>query len=343
MQEIKMRLMDRQPSPEFEQLQLDLSDKSSVLNDHPRDLLQISRIADNPIVAISASPWTTVTDDDDLVSNLISLWLTWDHIWYCWVDSDLLLDALLSGDRDSAVCSPFLVNSILAWACPYSDYREARTERGTTSKLMAAFTAEAKRLLEEDIVHGPTLPTLQGLMFLFLTISLCGEDRLGYQYMLQAIEMADQLSKRETLSSHGSPEHEITPRMSKVIDLAIWGVFNVTTASYVAFMRPQIMRIPTREKPRAPFPLYGKDSWIPYPRQSTPVLAYADELIEVMCDVAVIGTRLTQVIFAVETPQRLSLEATVTELHEELVSRIAVMPEHLQVKEGSPVSVLTHQ
>lgn len=247
-QDIKKCLMNRQPAPELEQLKLNFPRHSSTSHDQPRDIWQISRVAENPIVAIPAAQWTSVTDDDDLVSNLISLWLTWDHIWYCWVDSELLVHALLSGDRDSRVCNSFLVNCILAWACPYSDYQEARTDRGTASTLMAAFTAEAERLLDGEIAKGPSLPTLQGLMFLYLTISLCVEDRLGYQYMLQAIEMAEKLSSSEVVPSDTSSEHDITSSISKAIDLATWGVFNNTTASYLILKQPQVMSIPIRRK-----------------------------------------------------------------------------------------------
>lgn len=146
MQSFEMHLNGRQPTPEFEQLQQEVaqvsertsSGESSIEHRRSPNDLQINRIAVNPIVAISAAPWTSITNDDDLVSNLISLWLTWDHIWYCWVDSDMLIPALQSGDRQSTVCSPFLVNCILAWACPYSDYQEARTEHGKVSSFKVA-------------------------------------------------------------------------------------------------------------------------------------------------------------------------------------------------------------
>lgn len=208
---------------------------------------------------------------------------------------------------------------------------------------MAAFIVEAKRLLEEDIPKGPSLPTLQGLMFLYLTVSLCGEDRLGYGYMLQAIDMAEELSNADSASGNSSSGNEIESRTSKAMDVAIWGVFEKTTASHLGFMRPQIMKVPVRQKPRAPFALYGSATWTPYPRHGSGVSAYVDELVEVSCDVSMIGSRLTQSMFATDPLPRLALEVEIKRLYEQLVSTLAAMSEHLQVREGATVSVLTHQ
>lgn len=79
-----------------------------------RRMMTIQRLADIPIYHVPAKPWTTVTDDDDLVSHLISIWLTWSHPWFCWVNRDLFIQDMQAGNLDCEFCSPFLVNSILA-------------------------------------------------------------------------------------------------------------------------------------------------------------------------------------------------------------------------------------
>ena len=66
---------------------------------------------------VPARPWTTVTDDDDFVSHLISLWFTWFQPCFNWIDRDLFMRDMLSGNPRSQYCSPFLVNAILAHAC----------------------------------------------------------------------------------------------------------------------------------------------------------------------------------------------------------------------------------
>lgn len=80
-------------------------------------MLPVRRLTDMPIVSVPASPWTNVTDDDDFVSHLLSLWITWHLPWYHYVDQEIFTKAMQTRDLGSALCSPFLVNAILANAC----------------------------------------------------------------------------------------------------------------------------------------------------------------------------------------------------------------------------------
>lgn len=66
---------------------------------------------------VPARPWTTVTENDDFVSHLVSLWFTWEHPFLNWIDRDMFIRDMKSGSLDAQFCSPFLVNIILASAC----------------------------------------------------------------------------------------------------------------------------------------------------------------------------------------------------------------------------------
>jgi hypothetical protein len=79
--------------------------------------MNIDRLTDIPLFELSAKPWTDVTTDNGFVSHLVSLWLTWDHVVRNWIDKDLFIAAMMSGDVNSPFCSPFLVNVILSQAC----------------------------------------------------------------------------------------------------------------------------------------------------------------------------------------------------------------------------------
>ncbi|KAJ5552593.1 hypothetical protein N7494_001971 [Penicillium frequentans] len=83
----------------------------------PRNVMDVKRICDTPIYAVPAQPWTSVSSDDALVSHLISLHFTWNGITSNWIDRDLFLRDMRSGNVDAKFCSPLLVNSILAMAC----------------------------------------------------------------------------------------------------------------------------------------------------------------------------------------------------------------------------------
>lgn len=79
--------------------------------------MDIKRLSDIPLYEVPAKPWTSVTNDDALVSHLISLHFSWSGCTSYWMDRDLFLRDMRSGKLDSRFCSPLLVNSILAMAC----------------------------------------------------------------------------------------------------------------------------------------------------------------------------------------------------------------------------------
>ncbi|KAJ5782321.1 hypothetical protein N7457_004095 [Penicillium paradoxum] len=99
---------------------------------------------------VPAKPWTTVTDDDDFVSHLMSLWFTWSHPYLNWIDRDLFIRDMQSGNPKAKFCSPFLVNVILADACGFSDYSEAYGAKDEQPSRGIHFYHEAKRLLDEQ-------------------------------------------------------------------------------------------------------------------------------------------------------------------------------------------------
>lgn len=82
-----------------------------------RAALSINVLCDTPTIRVSAGPWTSVTDDDDLISHLVSVYFTWYHPAYPCVIQDLFIDGMNSQKLGTTFCCPLLVNSILAIAC----------------------------------------------------------------------------------------------------------------------------------------------------------------------------------------------------------------------------------
>jgi hypothetical protein len=82
-----------------------------------RKVMDVHFLCDTPPIQVRAKPWTTVTDDDDLVSHLISLYFTWSYPFYAFLDRDAFVEQMVTGNLDSELCTPFLVNAILANAC----------------------------------------------------------------------------------------------------------------------------------------------------------------------------------------------------------------------------------
>lgn len=78
--------------------------------------ITLESLVDIPLFQVPAKPWSNVTDDDNLVSHLISLYFTWDHPCWQLLDQKVFLLHMKMGDLGSQYCTPFLVNSILALA-----------------------------------------------------------------------------------------------------------------------------------------------------------------------------------------------------------------------------------
>lgn len=82
----------------------------------PYARVTLESLCDIPLFEVPAKPWTKVTDDNYLVSHLVSLYFTWDHPCSQFLDQRIFLEHMKLGDRRSEFCTPFLVNSILSMA-----------------------------------------------------------------------------------------------------------------------------------------------------------------------------------------------------------------------------------
>jgi hypothetical protein len=79
--------------------------------------MDIRYLCDVAPCKVPAKPWTNVTDDDELVSHLVSLYMTWDYPFFAFFDRKTFLENMEKGNLNSDFCSPYLVNALLANAC----------------------------------------------------------------------------------------------------------------------------------------------------------------------------------------------------------------------------------
>ncbi|KAM0321360.1 hypothetical protein ACHAQA_010162 [Verticillium albo-atrum] len=79
-----------------------------------RDLSKGHRFVDSRLSWVKATRWTSVTDEDAFVANLVSLYVSWEHASCRIFDENYFIEQLLSGE--GAYCSPLLINAILAVA-----------------------------------------------------------------------------------------------------------------------------------------------------------------------------------------------------------------------------------
>ena len=90
-----------------------------------RDSSGVHRVPDGaysgPTFWVPASPWTSFTVNDDAVSHLVTIFLTYINPYSRCVEEDLFLESMRQPTADSTYCTTFLVHAILACASVCSE------------------------------------------------------------------------------------------------------------------------------------------------------------------------------------------------------------------------------
>ncbi|OJZ85230.1 hypothetical protein ASPFODRAFT_61906 [Aspergillus luchuensis CBS 106.47] len=261
----------------------------------------IQHLVDIPIYRIPAAPWTSVTESDDFVSHLISLWLIWSHPFYNWIDRELFLRDAVAGKTNSQFCSPFLVNCILAEACYHSDYPEAYADPSNPNSKGVHFYEEARKLYEK-IEGRLDMPSIQGCGVLFVCMAAMGKDRMGWWYLGQVRSMAEECVKKHLDSPSTTPTRE-----SRAIDNTIWGIYNLTATASISLMK-HMANDHSQE-----------DIWTAYPRQMDPVQSHIPCVLNRFTALSEINVDANRLVFAsgLKSP-RDELERALKDIQERL-------------------------
>ena len=334
-QQLDARKEQREGSPQLEILSHHIDELQHEQSTEPepgvlgktsfrRCVLDIAHLTDEPPYAMTASPWTTVTDDDVLCSNLLSLWITWNRQWCNWLALDLLLSDLHSGNLQSTYCSPFLVNTILALGCPHSDYPEARSRRGVQSDLLDSFVDEAKRLLAE-VEMVPSITTAQGLANMYVVMGSNGEDDVAWSYLQRALAMCKDLEKQGRARTDSI--------YTEALSTTCWGLWNFSSLACTILQKSPECAPPKIQRPP---PVPDSEDWYHYPRQADSRPSYIQTIMHHVCELAMIIHEVDMVqIFGDQQsiggnftvkPTVISLRTRLAEWHDKLPSYL--LPSH---------------
>ncbi|RMY55084.1 hypothetical protein D0865_04362 [Hortaea werneckii] len=169
------------------------STRQTMLHDEPLDM---------PLVILPAAPWTRISDDDLLVSRLVTIFLNYQNTYWRYLEADLFLQAMKQAQPPSNFCSAFLVNAVLAMASLSAEHRAVFFEAGDYTSRGRQFHEEAMRLwILED--GRASVTNLQALVI--LSMDLRGKDKLGMSLLAVALQINKDLPHVATSSEHGGP------------------------------------------------------------------------------------------------------------------------------------------
>ncbi|PKY00540.1 C6 transcription factor [Aspergillus campestris IBT 28561] len=263
---------------------------------HPQ-VMDIHYLCNELLYRVPAAPWTSVTDNADLVSHLVSLYFTWDYPFNLFLDRDVFLRHMASGDLRSDLCSPFLVNALLTNACYYSDYSETYVNTRDVVSKGARFLAEAERLWKDELAIM-SLPFLQGTLMLYVRYSIAGADDMGYRMLHQAIWTGESLG----LIGPGRPmPNPSSEDMMISFQKTAWGLFNIDAIVHPNLLRPTIVGSVNVPRPPGARP-DEVGTWKPYPSDRPARPSHFDRYFEASCELSQIARDMSQALFPANSP-----------------------------------------
>ncbi|EWG42844.1 hypothetical protein FVEG_04560 [Fusarium verticillioides 7600] len=167
-----------------------------------------AKLIEPRIDALRPSQWTLVPASENLLRELLNMYFLYEYPTFTFFHKDHFLDDMAAGREN--FCSSYLVNAILAAACP----RTAQSF-GTRNQ----FLAEARRIRELE-AREDSLTTIQGLLVSTITYNMNSMDEIGFSYIVQAISMGDRMKIFNTYPSTMDDKSKVSR------GLTAWGAFH---------------------------------------------------------------------------------------------------------------------
>lgn len=192
------------------------------------ELHESASMADDPALGLvsdthSVRRWTQVTEDDSLISHLMTMYFTWHYPFFTVLAKDVFYRDYVRG-ISSSYCSPLLVNAMLALGCHFSSWQGAFADPKDIATAGNHFFKEAKRLvLENDEHESAKLCTVQAFALMSVREAGCGREGKGWVYSGLSLRMAFDLGLNVDVTNLGAynlSDDEIDARR-----ITFWGCY----------------------------------------------------------------------------------------------------------------------
>ncbi|KAE8382464.1 pathway-specific regulatory protein [Aspergillus bertholletiae] len=339
LREVHISNADREVVSNLEHLR-DKGDASSRMPRPRPEVMDLHYLCAIAPIRVPAKPWTTVTDDDDLVSHLVSLYFTWDYPFYAFVDQKAFIRHMTLGNVDSDLCSPFLVNALLANACYYSQLSEAYALAGDVASKGRNFLTEAERYLPSYQLEkgdGVRLASLQGALVLHERYAMSGEDNLGYTMLNTAIEMAEALG----LINHDPldlSKLQLSDEMIASVKRTAWGIFQVDTVVHINFLKPSRVSTVSVDRIDRDESSAG-DVWAPYPTGKRPRSSWLSQYFDEACKLSYLAHDISRHLYH-ETTTRADQYRRKQELYHKLRQWEHALPSNFRAATRPPPHII---
>lgn len=167
--------------------------------------------------------WTQVTEDDSLVSHLLTMYFTWHYPFFTILAKDMFYRDYVRG-VSSPYCSALLVNAMLALGCHFTTWRGAFSDPNNIATAGDHFFKEAKRMvLENDEHENAKLCTVQAFALMSVREAGCGREGKGWVYSGLSFRMAFDLGLNVDATTPGS--HNLTEEEIDARRITFWGCY----------------------------------------------------------------------------------------------------------------------
>ncbi|EKG14941.1 Transcription factor fungi [Macrophomina phaseolina MS6] len=279
--------------------------------------------------------WTAVTQDQEWIGHLLSLYFSWQHQFFQNFPEALFRADMASGRTD--YCSKLLVNALCAAGCLFSNSRRARRDQNDPLTAGLDFYEEAIRLLNED--RTSTLTTTAALSILCHVESSFSRLSSQWQYSGRSSRMALDLNIH--LRSNKTPEYEqgVEGLATNARTHIFWGCF--ITDQVTSFTLGRLPLIPTNaitvEIPPVD-PVKDEDEWIAHGQLNQPRKCTGTTTFRQLISLSKIVNSTLQMFFA---PSKTISGSLLLEEYNKYIQWFAKLPAAVASVENAPPHVIS--